>query len=174
MNTDGFEIERKYLIRMPDEDWLRANATPSRITQTYLLPPAPHINARVRKRGHEGAWVYTHTQKTRISDLRRIEDEREVSEEEYRKLLQQADPERNVIHKTRWVLPWNGQSFEIDVFPFWSDRALMEIELTHEEQSVQLPPAIEVIREVTADRRYTNASLSREIPREEIEKGSKQ
>lgn len=172
MNIDGFEIERKYLIRMPDEAWLRKNAYPSRIEQTYLLRPAPQVNARVRKRGQEGAWVYTYTQKTRISDLRRIEEEREISEEEYRTLLQQADPSRAVICKTRWVLPWNGQSFEIDVFPFWDDRALMEIELTHEEQTVQLPPDIAVIREVTADRRYTNASLSREIPREKLKKGS--
>lgn len=171
MNVDGFEIERKYLIRMPDPAFLEERATPSRIEQTYLKRPAPHVNARVRKRGEEGAWIYTHTQKTRISDLRRIEEEREVSEEEYRQLLRQADPSRNVICKTRWVLPWKGQCFEIDVFPFWEDRALMEIELRDEEQAVELPPEIEVIREVTADGRYTNAALSREIPRDELEKG---
>ena len=171
MNVDGFEIERKYLIRMPDQAYLAANAQPSQIQQTYLLRPAPHVNARVRKRGKAGAWVYTHTQKTRVSDLRRIEDEREISEEEYKTLLLQADPERRVICKTRWVLPWKGQSFEIDIFPFWEDRALMEIELGDEEQAVELPPAIRVVREVTADRRYTNASLSRDVPMDELEKG---
>lgn len=169
MNTDGFEIERKYLIRMPDAAWLLQNASPSEIWQTYLQRPAPHINARVRKRGQDGAWVYTHTQKTRISDLRRIEDEREISEAEYNALLQQADPKRNVIRKTRWVFPWRGQMFEIDIFPFWEDRALMEIELSDEEQAVELPPQICVLREVTGDRRYTNASLSKEIPMEPLE-----
>lgn len=172
MNCDVFEIERKYLIRMPEEVWLREHASPSRIEQTYLLRSEPQVNARVRKRGQEGAWVYTHTRKIRVSDLRRVEDEREISEEEYRTLLRQADPSRSVIRKTRWVLSWNGQIFEIDVFPFWEDRALMEIELTHEGQPVELPPDVQVIREVTADRRYTNSSLSREIPREDIEKGS--
>lgn len=169
---NGFEIERKYLIRMPDPAYLQENASPSSIEQTYLLRTEPHVNARVRKRGREGDWTYTHTRKTRINDLRRVEDEREISEEEYRELLKQADPQRNVIRKTRWVLPWKGQLFEIDVFPFWEDRALMEIELEDEEQPVALPPRIRILREVTEDRRYTNSALSREVPMEEIEKGT--
>lgn len=168
---EGFEIERKYLISMPDPDFLRENASPTEIVQTYLLPPAPHINARVRKRGHDGAWVFTHTEKTRLSDLRRIENERRISREEYETLLQSADPGRNVIRKTRWVLPWKGQNFEIDIFPFWTDRALMELELEDEAQTIELPPQIRVLREVTADYRYLNSSLSKTIPYEEIEKG---
>ena len=168
---EGFEIERKYLISMPDPDFLRENASPTEIVQTYLLPPAPHINARVRKRGHDGAWVFTHTEKTRLSDLRRIENERRISREEYETLLQSADPGRNVIRKTRWVLPWKGQNFEIDIFPFWTDRALMELELEDEAQTIELPPRIRVLREVTADYRYLNSSLSKTIPYEEIEKG---
>ena len=168
---EGFEIERKYLISMPDPDFLRQNASPTEIVQTYLLPPAPHINARVRKRGREGAWVYTHTEKTRLSELRRIENERQISREEYETLLQSADPDRNVIRKTRWVLPWKGQNFEIDIFPFWTDRALMELELEDESQTIELPPRIRVLREVTADYRYLNSSLSITIPYEEIEKG---
>ena len=167
----GFEIERKYLISMPDPDFLRENASPTEIVQTYLLPPAPHINARVRKRGRDGDWTYTHTEKTRLSDLRRIENERRISREEYETLLQNADPDRNVIQKTRWVLPWKGQNFEIDIFPFWTDRALMELELEDEAQTIELPPQIRVLREVTADYRYLNSSLSKTIPYEEIEKG---
>ena len=168
---EGFEIERKYLISMPDPDFLRQNASPTEIVQTYLLPPAPHVNARVRKRGRNGDWTYTHTEKTRLSDLRRIENERRISREEYETLLQNADPDRNVIQQTRWVLPWKGQNFEIDIFPFWTDRALMELELEDEAQTIELPPRIRVLREVTADYRYLNSSLSKTIPYEEIEKG---
>ena len=168
---EGFEIERKYLISMPDPDFLRQNARSTEIVQTYLLPPAPHVNARVRKRGRNGDWTYTHTEKTRLSDLRRIENERRISREEYETLLQNADPDRNVIQKTRWVLPWKGQNFEIDIFPFWTDRALMELELEDEAQTIELPPRIRVLREVTADYRYLNSSLSKTIPYEEIEKG---
>ena len=88
-------------------------------------------------------------------------------------MLRRADPSRQTIAKTRWVLPWRGQLFEIDIFPFWDDRALMEIELTEENQAVELPPQIRVLREVTGDRRYTNSSLSREILREPLEQAEK-
>ena len=62
------------------------------------------------------------------------------------------------------MLAYGGKEFEIDVYPFWLDKAVMEIELTDEEEPVALPPEIEIIRDVTADRRYTNASLARAIP----------
>ena len=127
----------------------------------------------MRKRGRAGDWHYTHTEKLRVSDLRRVENEREIGEAEYCELLRRADPSRQTIAKTRWVLPWRGQLFEIDIFPFWDDRALMEIELTEENQAVELPPQIRVLREVTGDRRYTNSSLSREILREPLEQAEK-
>ncbi len=167
----GFEIERKYLIQMPDPAYLAANASSTEIEQTYLLRPAPEINARVRKRGRDGAWTYTHTQKIRLSDLRRIEDEREISEDEYLQLLEKADPEKNVIHKTRWVLPWRGQLFEIDIYPFWQRQAVMEIEMEKEDQAVELPPQIRILREVTDDWRYLNSALAQQIPPEDIQKG---
>lgn len=171
MRTDHFEIERKYLIRMPDRSYLESAAAMTQIEQTYLCAE-PGVTARVRKRGHEGAWAYTHTQKMHISDVRRYEDEREIGEEEYRELLRQADPARNVIHKERWVLPYEGQTFEIDIYPFWEDRAIMEIEMTDEAQTLRFPSQIQIIREVTADRRYSNAALSRQIPMDDIEKGT--
>ena len=169
MKDVHFEIERKYLIRMPDPGWLAAEAEGTEITQTYLLGD-PGTTERVRRRGRDGRYVYTHTVKRRLSDLRRIEDEEEISPEEYERLLRRADPERNVIEKTRWCFTYRGQFFELDVFPFWEDRAYLEIELRDEDQAVELPPDLRVIREVTEDPRYTNAALSLSIPFEEIGK----
>lgn len=168
MRDVHFEIERKYLIRRPSETLLAATAEASRITQTYLLAE-PGTTERVRKRGKNGVYTYTHTRKTKLSDLRRIEDEEEVSAEVYAQLLQRADPQRRVIEKTRWVFSYRGQVFELDVFPFWKEQAYLEIEIEHEAQEVILPPWIEVIREVTDDPRYTNAALSIAIPEERNE-----
>ena len=55
------------------------------------------------------------------------------------------------------------------MFPFWKDRAFLEIELEDEGQSFPWPERIVPIREVTGDRRYSNASLALEIPQEEIQ-----
>ena len=164
MNQNGYEIERKFLIRRPAAAWLEANCEGSDIIQTYLKTEATGHSDRVRRREGKDGVVYTHTVKRRISDLRREEQEREISEGEYLALLQRADPERRSIEKRRYVLAYEGKDFEIDVYPFWQDRAVMEIELADEAEAVQLPPEIEIIKEVPQDRRYTNAALAREIP----------
>ena len=101
MKDIHYEIERKYLIRRPAAAWLAAEAEGTEITQTYLLS-APGVTERVRRRGRDGVFTYTHTTKTKLSDLRRIEDEEEISEAEYRRLLERADPARTIIDKTRW------------------------------------------------------------------------
>ena len=169
MNEIHYEIERKYLIRMPDRAWLEREAEGTEIVQTYLLS-SPATTERVRRRGRGGVYVYTHTTKTKLSDLRRIEEEEEITEAEYERLLRRADPDRRVIRKTRWCFRYAGQLFELDVFPFWSDRAFLEIELKDEGQKVSLPPALTIVREVTSDPRYTNAALSVSVPCEDIGK----
>lgn len=163
---DNLEIERKYLIRMPDATLLSALPC-SEIEQIYILSPE-RGRERIRRRIFADRVVCTHTVKQRLSDLSRIELEEEISEERFRELSVRADPERSPIRKKRYLYGYDGQLFEIDVFPFWDDRALMELELENEEQEIRLPSAIEIIREVTSDGRYTNSALAREIMRETI------
>ena len=161
LNTTGVEIERKYLIEYPDLPWLERQPGVRRaeIVQTYLLG-AEGETLRVRQWTEQGETVYIETCKSGRG-LRRIERERQLTEEEYQAALQNADPIRRPIVKTRWCLPCDGQVFEIDVYPFWTDQAVMEIELEREDQPVRFPDGIRVIREVTGDPNYTNASLAR-------------
>lgn len=168
MKEDHLEIERKFLIRFPDRAYLRENADCTEIEQIYLKRGEDNASARVRKRGLNGSYTYTHTIKTRISDMSRIEIEREITEAEYNAFVKDADTERMVIRKLRFCLKYKGQMFEIDVYPFWTDRAVMEIELESEEQDIFFPPEIQIVRELTADRRYTNAAIAKCIPWEEI------
>ena len=167
MNVDGFEIERKFLIAMPDEAFLE-NCERSEITQTYLLGEE-NTTERVRKRVYRDKCEYTHTVKRKLNDMRRVEDEREISESTYNELLERADPARRPIQKTRCCFEHGGKLWELDVFPFWKRQAYLEIELTDENEGFLLPPGIRLLREVTEDPRYTNAALSLEIPNEEIE-----
>ena len=102
--------------------------------------------------------------------MRRIEVEREIGQSEYERLLLKADPERKPIEKDRYCLRSGDYLFEIDVYPFWNEQAILEIELTDESQSFPWPEGIVCIREVTEDRRYTNSALARRIPEEELQK----
>ena len=161
LNTSGVEIERKYLIEYPDLTWLERQPGLRRaeIVQTYLLSEEGET-LRVRRWTERGESVYIETRKSGRG-LRRTEQERQLTEEEYQEALQNADPDRRPIVKTRWCLPWDGQLVEIDVYPFWTEQAVMEIELEREDQPIRFPDQIRIIREVTGEKEYTNASLAR-------------
>ena len=124
------------------------------------------ILSRIRLRRYADGVEYTKTEKMRISDMSCYEDERVISEAEYAAELKNADPERHPIEKERLLLRCEGHIFEIDLYPFWSDRAIMEVELLSEDEEYILPDGIEIIRDVTGDKRYKNARLAKEIPNE--------
>ena len=62
----------------------------------------------------------------------------------------------------------NGKYFEIDIFPFWIDKAYVEIELTDENEYFELPEFLKVIKEVTQDKNYTNRALAYRLKNNEI------
>ena len=159
------EIERKFVIAYPDEEMLQklSNGNFSDISQTYLLGEKG-TSERVRARTRDGVTVYTHNTKIKLSSMKRIELEDEVSEAEYKELLKRADPKCRTIEKVRYCVPHGGYVFEIDVFPFWTDKAFMEVEMPSEDCTVELPDFIKIIREVTEDNRYTNHALAIELP----------
>ena len=166
---EPLEIERKFLIRMPPKERLSAESTQRiDIRQIYLLRTPDQGSRRVRRSrsGGEETWYYS--EKIRLTDRTRIEREREIAPAEAEELLRQADGSLRPIEKTRWCVPYAGHTLEIDVFPFWPDRAFLEAELTSEDEELRLPDWIKVIREVTEDPRYTNLALAAEIPWESI------
>jgi len=158
---EPLEIERKFLIRYPDIDWLENNPTCRRIEiiQTYLRCREGE-EVRVRQRGIDGNYIYFQTTKRKISDLKRVEIERRLTKDEYLTLLMDADPDKRQIRKTRYCLTYENQYFEIDVYPFWNDKAIIEIELSDENTEIVFPEQIRIIREVTEDENYKNASLA--------------
>ena len=74
-----------------------------------------------------------------------------------------ADTSLRQIRKTRYCLSYGSQYFEIDIYPFWSDKAVVEVELSNENEKVIMPEFIKVIKEVTDDRSYSNYELAKTI-----------
>lgn len=165
---EPLEIERKFLIAMPDRAVLeRESREKLEIVQIYLLPGPAGENRRLRRSRRDGAETLYYTEKLRLTDMTRIEREREITRSEWDCLAAQTDGRCHPIEKTRWKVPYAGHVLEIDVFPFWRRQAFCEAELASEEETLALPGWLRVIREVTADLRYTNSALAREIPAEE-------
>ena len=155
----GLEIEKKYLIAYPDTDLLiKKGAVVKEIEQTYLVSDVG--SERVRLTTINGVTTYTHTVKKKIKGIVRTEDEETVSEEEYKCLLLRADPGCLNIKKRRYVLSENGFCYEIDVFPFWTDKAFLEVELEEEKTDVVLPDFVAVLADVSEDENYTNRALA--------------
>ncbi|MBR5783288.1 MAG: hypothetical protein IKY33_03595 [Clostridia bacterium] len=159
----AMEIERKYIVRIPRN--LQAFRC-AQMVQTYLV--STDGTRRIRQVICDGEKEYYFTHKIRRSDLSCWEDERRIDENEYKTLLLEADPRLQPVKKTRYYYPYEGLTFEIDVYPFWQRQCVMEVELESEAQTVKLPYNIDIVAEVTGDIRYKNVSLARQIPEEMI------
>ena len=165
MNKNNLEIEKKFLIKYPDTEYLKSVSEYTDIEQIYLKSENG-VSERIRKRGKEGEYLYYHTVKIPVTGMTRIEQERTISHQEYEELKKRADERFNIIYKTRYCIPHGGHTVEVDVFPFWCKQAFAEVELASEEEEFSLPGYIHIIRDVTEDKRYTNHALAYEIPKE--------
>lgn len=169
------ETERKYLIRMPDENHLKAmpGCEIWDIEQIYLSDGAMGETRRIRRVLCKGQYRCFRTEKKRISALSSVEDEIEISQETFAALKREADPMLQTIFKRRYRIPYAGRKLEFDIYPFWSDRATLEIELSEEALLPVIPEWVEMIRDVSAETAYKNRFLAQRIPMEAIDGSDK-
>ncbi len=167
-DPDPFEIERKYLIKYPDISYLESlpNCKKVDIVQTYLRS-SPDTQIRIRQRGSDGHYIYYRSEKRHVSAMRRLEIEERLTHDEYRRMLQDANPDVRPIHKTRYCLAEKNRYYEIDIYPEWKHQAILELELRDEGKEVELPSFLTVIRDVTGDKRYSNFALAHKMIPEE-------
>ena len=151
------EDERVYLIELTGE---LPECIESEITQTYLVAD-PGVEVRLRRRCWGGEVVNVHKTKKRVSPTEVLETERQVSNALYESLLQQADPYRATIRKTRRSFIWKGQYFEIDFFhePF-DNLMILQTKGVAEQESVNFPPFIKVIQDITGNKQYYNYNIA--------------
>ena len=161
LNTTGVEIERKYLIVCPDLSWLerQPGLRKIEIVQTYLLRQAQSSH-RVRQWKENGESLYIETRKSGCG-IRRTETERQLTEAEYHAALEHADPDRRPIVKTRYILPFDGQNFEIDIYPFSRDKAVMFAYAGEGNDDIVPPPQVRILQEVTGNLEYKNRTLAK-------------
>lgn len=152
--------KRKYLISMPDMENLaeRYAAVPIDMVQTYLCMTNPCIERRVRRQKHGGEYMYFYTEKHIRPDDTKWDTEKPITEKDYNRYLLEADPELQSVDKTKYRFVYDSCRFEIDVYPFSADKAVMFRYSENDEAAI--PPEIRVIREVTGDPDYKNKQLA--------------
>jgi adenylate cyclase len=147
----SFEIERKFLVA--NDAWKDVATSHTAIRQAYLSEDGK-ASVRVRIRDGKAAL----TIKSRGAGLRRLELEYQVPVLEAEAML--ALRSGAVIEKERYIIPWHGLAWEVDVFR--GDNAgltIAEIELPTEHHPLELPPWIGA--EVTGQAQYYNSHLAR-------------
>jgi len=143
------EIERKYLVK--GTEW-RQLGTGSEFRQGYLST-VKERTVRVRVIGECGFL----TVKGITIDATRTELEYEIPVVDARLMLSDLC-EQPIIEKTRYVIDWEGVTWEVDEF-FGVNAGLVvaEVELDDVNQQISFPPWIG--EEVTDDPRYFNSNL---------------
>lgn len=164
----NLEIERKYVIEKPQIDKMRECGayTSSEIVQIYLDADAG-VTRRVRSRAYpDGRVQYFETEKRRVDKMSAEERERKITKAEFDNFSLQIAQDTRPIIKTRHTFDYLGQTFEIDVYPEWHTTCIMETELPSRDTEVKMPSFIRIIADVTGDKRYSNAAMSRSFPEE--------
>ena len=159
------EIERKYLIKKPTDEQIKALGciSATQIIQTYLKCNGNTAERRVRQRGtKEDGFNFYYTEKTDVSTGVRIENERKISKDEYLDLLAEANTSLHQISKTRYCFVYEKQYFEMDIYPFSDEYAIVEIELNDINENVKLPP-LDFVKDVTDDKKYRNSELAKTL-----------
>lgn len=157
------EVERKFLIQKPSNDVIKSIPLleKTNIIQTYLVNNENGAERRIRQRGtKENGYAFYYTEKQNQDRGRRIEREKKISERQYVELFSETDTAKHQIVKDRYCFLYKNQYFELDIYPFDNKNAILEIELKDINDSIELPPFIDIIKEVTDDIKYKNSSIA--------------
>lgn len=147
------EIERKFKVKRLPED---LEQYPLRRLEQGYLSTGPVV--RVRR--DNGDYYLTYKG---AGAMAKEEHNLPLTEKAYRHLLAKADG--LVIRKNRYCLPCGRYTIELDIFdPPLSPLVVAEVEFPTEEEALAFRPPDWFGEEVTDDRSYSNASLSKTAP----------
>lgn len=144
------EIERKFLVKESIIETLKS-ASSSYCSQTYLSSDEEKV-VRVRVLGNKGFI----TIKSKVVGISRHEFEYEIPLDDAKQMIDLFG--FKVIEKTRYLIPVNNHTWEVDVFEGQNKGLIIaEIELESEEEEFAIPNWVS--EEVTGDVKYYNNNL---------------
>lgn len=147
----ALEIEHKYLV--VNDSYKAIASSADHITQGYLSRN-PEATVRVRTINEKGFL----TIKSRNKGCVRNEFEYEIPADEARQLLQLC--EMPVIEKTRYRVPFEGFTWEVDIFAGDLEGiSLAEIEIPTDDTLYKRPPFVG--ENVTGNPDYYNSNIHR-------------
>jgi len=164
LNSDSkkkkFLVECESLEPTIEKPWPRFRDF--QVHHDYLpcFPNGPQ--ARIRRRGRHGKWMYTHTVRKEVAG-EMVETRTNVSRQIYDQLLAQADRESNVtIEKTRRCFVWQNQIWQLDIYSTpHPGLMLLETYSALPTDQLTMPDFLTIKREVTGEPSYSMFNLSK-------------
>jgi adenylate cyclase len=145
-----FEIEHKYLVKA--DLWKQVVPLESKVVKQGYICSSPINSVRVRVLGDQG-FV---TIKGKSTGAKRNEYEYEIPLVDAEEMLCLFCTD--LIDKTRHYVVHGSHTWEVDEFHGLNAGLIVaEVELDSEDETYELPAWVE--RDVTSDKRYSNASL---------------
>ena len=146
------ETERKFLVK--DDTYKRYATESHRMTQGYICRESGRT---VRVRISDGRGWLTIKGASSGNGLSRYEWEKEIPADEAERLLDLCM--EGTIDKTRYIVPFEGHSFEVDEF-YGDNKGLTVAEVELELETEPFSRPVWLGKEVTGDRRYYNSMLT--------------
>ncbi|MDO4816145.1 MAG: ATP-binding protein [Bacillota bacterium] len=155
--------KRKYLISMPDMEKFaeKYSAVAIDMMQTYLCDTTPDIERRVRQQKNGDDYLYFYNEKHLAADGSRWNTEKPISEKRYIRFLMEGDREFHPVFKTKYRFVYNTCRYEIDVYPFCTDKAVLFCYTGGDD--AKIPEELEVLKDVTGDPMYKNKQFARTL-----------
>jgi len=161
---DEASVKLKYLVKSGDVELGKwpINFRDFQVHHDYLpcFPGGPQ--ARIRRRGRHGKWMYTHTvRKEEGGEV--VETRTNISRQIYDQLLAQADRESNVsIEKTRRCFMWLSQYYQLDIYHTpHPGLMLLETYTALPPEQLDLPDFLNIQENVTGNPQYSMFNLSK-------------
>ncbi|XP_064620280.1 TRPL translocation defect protein 14-like isoform X3 [Lineus longissimus] len=134
------------------------------VVHDYLVTPSRRMQARIRRRGQNGNWTYTHTIRRPEIKNQSVELKMQSSGRDYQILLAQRDDKHHTIYKKRRCFLWNNQYYQLDIYekpcPKSCDGLILLETYTTQSDRLDVPPFLKISKEVTNDPNYSMFNLS--------------
>jgi len=162
---DKLEIERKFLLKAkPDlvvDEIIKINQ--------FYFKNSEGIWERARSyKSNINGLRYIHTVKKRVSELSNIEEEYDMTKEEFEAFKRNCRNNKSYsknIKKERWCYNVDGLVWEVDVFSDNCHIIIAEVEIPSEDYNLEIPEIIskKILMEVSGQKQFSNRSLANKL-----------
>lgn len=161
---EGKPVEKfyKYLVEVDDEflDRIKSEQNYSNMhIEQYYLASTDGTERRIRRRIRNGNELYSFSKVNYLSTNERVKSDEVLSSRQYYAYKSDIDPKLKPINKERYSFIKDNLFYKLDVFDFDTSKGILSAQV-NDEQTVELPKYVKLIKEVTNDVNYKNYHLA--------------